>query len=492
MSQHNLRNIITNTDTFKNVHYNLFAPGMEYMSAYVEARGGEFPVSVFVGLQAFIREYLMTPLTLEDIDEAESVAREQGYPFGRDRWLGILADHDGYLPIEIEAVPEGTVLPVKNVLLQIVNTDPKYPWVANYFETALLRAIWYPTTVATVAWLTKQQARNSMAATSDRPELVETMLHDYGARGVSSTESAALGSLASLVSYSQTDTMPGVVAARKYYNADFAGRTSPNVEHAVISSWGRDREVDAIRNIITTYDQHGAVVVLTDTYDHENCVRNILGKELRQLVIDFPGVVVVRPDSGDPVMVTADTIGWLMEDFGFTVNSKGFKVLPPYLRVVQGDGLTRDLVTDIFIELERRGFATENAAIGFGGGLLQQVNRDTMAFAQKVNAVMVDGEWRNIQKKPSGNTLKHSKAGRLALTRDASGEYITVPRHTISPEENLLEVVFRNGKLIKKHDFHELVARAAADVPEHYYASYVAPLEQARAEVNAHSTPSFV
>ena len=108
-SYNNFRNVIINTDNYKHCHYSLYPKGTEYVSSYVESRGGEFPVSMFVGLQAFIREYLMHPITLEDIDEAEFTEREQGMHFNRDNWLGILNDHRGYLPVEIEAVPEGTV-----------------------------------------------------------------------------------------------------------------------------------------------------------------------------------------------------------------------------------------------------------------------------------------------------------------------------------------------------------------------------------------------
>lgn len=107
-----LDNPIINVDNYKHCHYSLYPPGTEYVSSYIESRGGEFPVTMFVGLQAYIREYLMRPITLEDIDQAEFVEREQGMHFNRDNWLGILNDYDGYLPVEIEAVPEGTVLPV--------------------------------------------------------------------------------------------------------------------------------------------------------------------------------------------------------------------------------------------------------------------------------------------------------------------------------------------------------------------------------------------
>jgi nicotinamide phosphoribosyltransferase len=477
-----LDNLIINTDNYKHCHYPLYPPGTEYVSSYIESRGGEFPVTMFVGLQAFLREYLMRPITLEDIDEAEFVVREQGMHFNRDNWLGILNDHGGFLPVEIEAVPEGLVLPSRNVLLQVINTDPKYFWATSFFETALLRAVWYPTTIGTVSWLCKQVIREALARTSDHPELLRFMLHDYGARGVSSQQSAALGGLAHLVNFNQSDTVPGILAAKRYYNAGKVSNSGPNSEHAGFCAWGREHEVDAIRNMLETFAPEGCALVLTDTYDHENCVKNILGGELKDMVRNFPGLVGARPDSGDPVQVTADTTEWLMDAFGYEVNSKGFKVLPPFIRVVQGDGITFASLREIYMELERRGLAADNAVFGMGGGLLQHWNRDTNNFGQKASAVCVNGEWRDIAKTPTGAAFKVSKKGRLALKRE-NGDYVTVPKGSIPESENVLQPVFRNGKLLKKWDFTELIANSEMEVPESYYLGVVGPMRTVSADM---------
>ncbi|WP_214370077.1 nicotinate phosphoribosyltransferase [Pseudonocardia sp. H11422] len=473
-----LDNLIINTDNYKHCHYPLYPPGTEYVSSYIESRGGAFPVTMFVGLQAYLREYLMRPITLEDIDEAEFVVREQGMHFNRENWMGILNDYDGYLPVEIEAVPEGTVLPASNVLVQLINTDPKYWWVTSFFETALLRAVWYPTTIGTVSWLSKQVIREALHRTSDHPELLRFMLHDYGARGVSSQQSAALGGLAHLVNFDQSDTVPGILAAKRFYNAGKVSNSGPNSEHAGFCAWGRDGEAAAMRNMLETMAPDGCALLLTDTYDHENAVKNIIGKQLNSQIRNFPGLVGIRPDSGDPVQVTADTTEWLMDAFGYETNSKGFKVLPPFIRTVQGDGVTFASLREIFMEMERRGLSAENAVFGMGGGLLQHWNRDTMNFGQKANAVCVDGQWRDIAKSPTGSTFKLSKKGRLALKYEG-GEYSTVPRDSIPPEQNVLKPVFRNGKLLKKWDFTEVIANSEREVPESYYIDIVGPMRAA-------------
>ncbi len=476
-------NIITNTDNYKHCHYALYPPGTEYISSYVESRGGDFPVTMFVGLQAFIRDYLMRPITLDDIDRAEYLCREQGMHFNRENWMGILNDHDGFLPVEIEAVPEGTVLPSRNVLVQIINTDPKYFWATSFFETALLRAIWYPTTIGTISWLCKQIIKQALERTSDHPEMLRHCLHDYGARGVSSQQSAALGGMAHLVNFNQSDTTPGILAAKKFYNAVSPSNSGPNSEHASFTAWGRENEAEAMRNMLETYRDAGVALLLTDSYDHENAVRNIMGKELKAMIQNFPGLVGARPDSGDPVEVTATTTEWLMEAFGYETNSKGYKVLPPYIRVVQGDGITMQSLRDIYVELERRGLAADNALFGMGGGLLQHCNRDTMNFGQMANAAQINGKWVDVAKSPTGASFKVSKAGRLGL-RHVDGEYQTVPRDSIGPEDNLLQPVFRNGKLLKKWDFTELIERSEQEVPESYYYDVIAPMLSGDAHTN--------
>jgi nicotinamide phosphoribosyltransferase len=469
-------NIISNTDNYKHTHYAMYPDGTEYVSSYIESRGGEFSATMFMGLQAFLREYLARPITLENIDDAEHVTRQQGVHFNRQNWIDLLNDHGGYLPVEIEAVPEGTVVPTRNVLVQIINTDPKYYWVTSFFETALLRAVWYPTTVGTLSWMAKKVIGEALNRTSDHPEMLRKYLHDYGARGVSSQQSAALGGMAHLVNFDQSDTVPGCLAAQKYYNADAPAGSCVNMEHAGISAWGRDGEAAVMRRVLQKYSS-GIVGLLTDTFDHENCVRNIIGGELKEEIQNFPGLIGARADSGDPAQVSADTTEWLMESFGYETNSKGFRVLPPFIRTVWGDGLNLDRLRRIYIELERRGLSADNIFCGMGGGLLQQCNRDSLNFGQKANAVCINGTWMDVCKTPTGDTMKRSKPGRLAL-QYVDGDYRTVPRDSIPAEENVLVPVFRNGKLLRTWDFTELIERSERDVPEYYYADVIEPMRE--------------
>jgi len=463
-------NIITNVDSYKNAHSWMYPEGTEYVSSYIESRGGIYPSILFAGLQPFLREYLMHPFTIDDIHEAHDVHVSMGIPFQRQNWIDLLNDHGGYLPLEIEAVPEGTVVPTRNVLVQVVNTDPKYHWVTGFVETALLRAVWYTSTVATTSWIAKQHIRHFLDKTSDHPEMIRMYLHDYGARGVSSFESAALGGVGHLINFDQTDNVPGYVGSRRWYNGPAPRGAAVFLEHAAIAASGLENEAALFRRLLQF--PGAAVGLLCDTYDHDNAVKNIIGRELNAEIRNYGGLVIARCDSGDPVVVPVDTVESLMESFGSEVNSKGYRTLPPFIRVVQGDGLTLDTYVGIYAELERRGLAADNVLCGMGGGLLQKLDRDSMNFGMKASAVRINGQWRDVFKAPKGSQMKRSKAGRLALCK-VDGDYRTVRHDEVPADENLLTPVFRNGKLLTEWSMNDLIQRSELPTPPSYYANTV-------------------
>ena len=202
-----LHNLLLNTDSYKASHWLQYPPGTDATFFYVESRGGVYDRTLFYGLQAILKEYLAKPITHVDIDEARDVFAAHGVPFNEAGWRYIIDRHGGHLPIHIRAVPEGTVVPTHQALATIESTDPQAYWVPSYLETMLLR-LWYPVTVATLSWHAKQTIRQFLERTSDDPAgQLPFKLHDFGARGVSSAESAALGGSAHLVNFLGTDNV---------------------------------------------------------------------------------------------------------------------------------------------------------------------------------------------------------------------------------------------------------------------------------------------
>ncbi|MBU6246647.1 MAG: nicotinate phosphoribosyltransferase, partial [Xanthomonadaceae bacterium] len=325
---HYFNNLLLNTDSYKASHWLQYPPGTDQTFFYVESRGGEYDKTVFFGLQAILKEYLSAPVTHADVDEARGFFAAHGEPFNEAGWRRIVDVHGGRLPLRIRAVPEGSVVPTHQALVTLESTDPDAFWLPSYLETLLLR-LWYPVTVATVSWHVKQTLRTYLEKTSDAPdEQLPFKLHDFGARGVSSAESAALGGMAHLVNFQGSDTVSGVLAAKRYYGAPMAGFSIPAAEHSTITSWGRDREVDAFRNMLTQFGKPGALLaVVSDSYDIYRAIDEHWGKTLKDEVIRSGATVVIRPDSGDPVEVVHECLVRLDAAFGSTVNSKGYKVL---------------------------------------------------------------------------------------------------------------------------------------------------------------------
>ncbi len=453
----NYKNIILNTDSYKASHWLQYPPGTEYVFSYIESRGGESDKTVFFGLQAAMIEYLEgSVFNQSDIDEAAEFFAEHGEPFNREGWEDMLRDYGGRLPIEIRAVPEGTVVPVGNILVSVVNTDPRFFWVTSYVETMLLRAVWYGTTVATISYNIKQLIKSYLEKTGDVNGL-PFKLHDFGARGVSSFESAGIGDAAHLINFMGTDTITGPLFAKKYYNAKgCVGYSIPAAEHSTITSWGRPNEVEAYRNMLKQYAKPGSLLaVVSDSYNIYQAVENLWGRELKDEVIKSGATVVIRPDSGDPVSVVSDCLVMLDNAFGSVVNSKGYKVLNN-VRVIQGDGIDEDMIRKILERITLLGYSADNVAYGMGGALLQHCNRDTQKFAMKCSAMRIFGEIHEVYKDPITDSGKRSKRGLLSLYRNADGILYTAQIDPNRKDQDELRTVFHAGTIITRYTFDEV------------------------------------
>lgn len=454
--------IILNSDSYKYSQFNQYPEGTEYIYSYIESRGGAYDATVFFGLQAFIKEYLVGQVvTMDMIDEAEAIITAHGEPFNREGWEYIVNKYDGKLPVTIKAVPEGTVVGTRNVLATIVNMDPKCCWLTSFLETALLRAIWYPTTVATNSYESKKLILNALEKTGD-PSTIDFKLHDFGARGVSSLESAGIGGAAHLVNFMGTDTVEALLFARRYYSADIAGFSVPAMEHSTVTSWGREGEVDSYRNMVKVNGKPGGIVsVVSDSYDiFKAC--EMWGTELKQDILDSGATLVVRPDSGDPADIVTKCLKILDKYFGHTVNDKGYKVLNN-VRVLQGDGINHQSIRSILYTATLAGYSADNIVFGQGGALLQIVNRDDQKFAMKCSAAFVNGKWVDVFKDPITDKGKRSKKGRMVLLETDNG-FKTVTTEDADydsvKDQDVLEVVYSMGKLIRDMSFDEVRANS--------------------------------
>ena len=459
-------NLLLLADSYKASQYKQYPEGTEKVYSYLESRGGKFKKTVFFGLQYFIKTYLEGKVVTEEkIKEAQEFFDAHMGPgiFNREGWEYILEAHNGNLPIEIKAVPEGSVIETSNVLVTVENTDPKCFWLTNYLETLLVQ-VWYPITVATLSYHCKEIISEFLEKTGT-PDLVGFKLHDFGFRGVSSVESAGLGAAGHLVNFMGTDTLAGITLLKKCYNADMPGFSIPASEHSTITSWGREGELAAMENMLDKY-KTGPVACVSDSFNIFKACSDYWGEALKEKVLSRPedSPLVIRPDSGDPVEVVLKCLEILGEKFGYETNEKGYKVLPPQVRMIQGDGIDIEMIQDILGTMMDNGWSADNIAFGSGGALLQKLNRDTQKFAFKCSSVDVNGEERDVYKEPITAAFKASKKGRMKLVKvtgwdDFGNKYKTISAY--SKGDDVLRTVFLNGESLNEVTHAEVLTNVS-------------------------------
>jgi nicotinamide phosphoribosyltransferase len=411
------------------------------------------------GLQYILKSnFAGKVFTLDDVEEAQKFAHQHfgGDPkcFNHEGWKSLYAKHGGMLPLRIKAVKEGSVLSAQNALVTIENTDPEFYWLTNWAETVLLQ-VWYPITVATLSRAIKQVIGEALVRTGD-PSLLPYKLHDFGFRGVSSRESAAIGGAAHLFNFVGTDNLAAIELLQQYYGAAMPGVSIPASEHSTITAWGREHEAAAYENILDNVPE-GILACVSDSYDIYKAVRDLWGGKLRDKVMHRKGTLVIRPDSGEAVTVLEQLFNIAAEKFGSEVNRKGWKVIAPQVRFIQGDGVNYYTIQNMISQLTRKGWSMDNWSFGMGGALLQQLNRDTLRFALKCSAIDVNGQWHDVYKQPITDPGKDSRAGRFVVLREGD-EFVTVKREEgreIAGTDQL-ELVLEDGVLRRDQTLEEI------------------------------------
>jgi nicotinamide phosphoribosyltransferase len=455
------RNLVLQTDSYKFTHWKQYPPGTEHVYSYLESRGGMFPQTLFFGLQYYLLRYLCgSVVNEEDVREAQQFVDRHIAPgiFNFDGWMHVVRAHGGRLPVVIKAVPEGSLVDVQNVLMTIENTDPQCYWLTNYLETLLLK-VWYPITVATLSQSIRRVVLAALQRSGD-PLLIDFKLHDFGYRGVSSEETAGIGAAAHLINFKGTDTVAGVRVLQQFYQSqEMEGFSIPAAEHSTITAWGRENEAQAYENMLTQFPE-GLVAVVSDSYNVYEACEKLWGEVLREKVEHRAGTLVVRPDSGKPREVVLKVLEILGAKFGYETNAKGYRVLNPKIRVIQGDGVNYWTIQDTLTAMNRAGWSADNITFGMGGALLQQLNRDTQQFAFKCSNVTVNGEDRDVFKDPVEGRDKASKRGRLAL-HHKNGEWTTMRlRRGVEDADDRLKPVFQNGELLVNQSVAEVRRRS--------------------------------
>lgn len=517
------------TDGYKLDHRRQYPKDTEYVYSnwtprsctyFPEAKEG---VVVF-GIQYFIKEYLMKQFqrnffNLPKEEAIKSFKRRIDTFLGTDNQVGTKHIEDlydlGYLPIRIKALPEGTLCPIRVPALTFINTDPKFFWLTNYFETLISTTLWLPMTSATSARLYKKELKRHAEKTGfSKDVMLEFLCHDFSMRGMAGVEAAIMSGMAHMTSFVGSETIPAIGALEEYYNADaekeLIAATVPATEHSVMCAGGKEDEFETFKRLITEVYPKGFVSIVSDTWDFWQVMTDYLPK-LKETILSRDGRVVIRPDSGDPVDIICgisnkdifqidgikyyhkdvgykDTIYQdvlrknILEDgksfekykvteaqikgayqilwelFGGTVNEKGYKVLDSHIGMIYGDSITLERQKEIYKRLEEKGFAATNLVLGVGSFTYQYKSRDSLGFAMKATWCQINGESKEIFKHPkTDNGTKNSLKGLISVELMFNGTYKAIDQVTKSQEKlGELQTVFENGKLIKDWTLKEV------------------------------------
>ena len=421
--------------------------------------------------------------------------------------------HDlGYLPINVKAIEEGTLVSMKVPVLTIYNTHPDFYWITNYLETIISNLLWKPMTSATIAHtyrkvLTKWQKKTD----SERAWFIDWQGHDFSMRGMDSIEATTASGLGHLTSFLGTDSLPAIGGARKYYGeTEFVGGSVNATEHSVMCAGSKDDEVGTFRRLLETYPT-GILSVVSDTWDlWKVCTEHVV--TLKEEILARDGKLVIRPDSGDPVDILCGIDDFKQDDdgtmykahytsgmfrdrgrkissaeqkgvvellwdvFGGTINEQGYKVLDSHIGAIYGDSITIDRADEICARLEAKGFASTNVVLGIGSFTYQYNTRDTFGFAMKATYIELEElnyqtpesvvpeigiVGREIFKDPiTDDGTKKSATGLLWVDKNTDGEYVLFDKVTWEGESRgFLQTIYKDGKFYNETTLTEIRQR---------------------------------
>ncbi len=469
-----MNNILLYTDVYKLGHMEQYPDDITKIYSYLHTRSDKkYQEIVMFGLQYFLN-HLSMGLTSYDAEEFDAYYQSI---FGIEtpervrKKIAALVDLP-HLPLEIKAHDEGRVLPAKTVLMTVTNTHPDFAWVVGFFEAYLLH-MWYPITVASASRKYYKLVKKYAELTCDNLDHVPYAVHDFGYRGVSSNESAQIGGAAHLLHFRGSDTLLALKFIHENYNEPLGTHIASSVpasEHSVMCSYGRECEQQAFERMLDLYPT-GIVSIVCDTYNCYDAI-TVIGRNLKDRILAREGKVVFRPDSGNPIDVICGDrmchpdgngarefrgcLELLGTIFGYTVNSKGFKVLNPKVGLIYGDGMYLENFENILARMEASGWATSNLVIGVGGLLLQSHSRDDLGFSMKATYIeRADGSKYGIQKDPITDPGKKSYKGLLRVMHDF---YVLDEQDWEEESRTELTTVFKDG-MINESNWSDIIDR---------------------------------
>lgn len=473
-------------DFYKAVHSDMINQKMTKSMSYYTPRMSHvdrWDKVVMFGLQMFCKTWLIDyfneyffKIPKEDVVEEYRRVLDASLGQGIYSYKKIEKLHDlGYLPIEIVALPEGTMVPLHVPMFGITNTHPDFAWLPQTLESLISAEMWYPQITATVGKTYRDIVNKYYDLTCEDSIPKERALGAFDFRGDMCVDAALKAGAGWCMSFVNTATVPVIPYLEEMFSADCTKEDvafgAVSTEHFVMcSNFAVDGDEETfLRRMLTELYPNTSFSCVLDSYDYWNVIDNILPK-LHQEIIDHNGCMLMRGDSGDCVEVVTKTVFKLWDQFGGIVNSKGYKVLDPHVKAIYGDSITVQRCEEIYQLLMENGFACSNVALGVGSfsmhcieenNILKPFTRDTFGSCIKACYAEVGGKCYPIFKNPKEGGFKKSQKGLCFVYEDENGQLAYKDEYISEniPQGNLLETVFKDGKLVKEYTLKEIRQR---------------------------------
>ncbi len=474
-------------DFYKAVHAEMLPKDIQKSVSYFTprmSRVDRWDKVVMFGLQGFVKTYLIDYFNKEFFEKPFEEAIGE-YKRIMDATLGVEAykiekieklHKLGYLPIEIIALPEGTMVPIHVPMFGITNTHPDFAWLPQALESLISAESWHPMIAATVGYTYRQIVNEYYEKTCDDAIPRAKALGAFDFRGEECTESAVKAGAGWCLSFLNTATVPTIPYLEQNYNCDCTKEPvafgSPSTEHSVMcSNYAMDGdEVTLLKRLLTEIYPNTSFSAVLDSYDYWNIIDNVL-PQIKEEIMAHNGCMLMRGDSGECVDVVTQTVFKLWEHFGGTINSKGYNVLDPHVKVIYGDSITIQRCEEIYKILEENGFACSNVALGVGSfsmqcieenGELKPFTRDTFSSCIKATYCEIADKPYPIFKNPKDGGFKKSQKGCCVVRRDENGVLTYQDEFTwkeaCENADNELVTVFKDGKMVKEQALQEIRA----------------------------------
>ncbi|QXL90279.1 nicotinamide phosphoribosyl transferase [Caulobacter phage CcrSC] len=454
-------NLVADTDSYKFSHFLIYRTGTTSVYSYIESRGGHYPAIMFAGLQPLLYAKLGQRVTEEDLAELRRDLPKHGVPFNEAGWRKIIDVYDGWLPLRIKAVAEGTLVPVRNVLFTVENLDPDLYWLTSYFETMILRDLWTACSIATRNFYIAQRINASWVDRSDNPMSPFAFL-DFSSRGVMGYDHSCLAGIGHLFHFMGSDNYPAIRHVNYYYHHEMAGYSVIASEHSISCGFGRDNDADYIDNAIERVPEGSILSLVGDTWNIFEFSKTLVTR--KEAIINKNITMVCRPDSGEIFDVNPEVLRILAGGFGTDRNSKGRDVIRYGVKVLTGDGMNEKTHMQPFEVAESLAIAPDSVMTAAGGGMATaDMDRDKNRWAMKASNHVIDGVETPIMKDPITDPGKASKAGRFALIYNPETGYqsVNIVAGEVRPDDLLVER-FNTGRVVNAHYLDDIRALVAS------------------------------